>query len=106
MRSLCEGRGVPARRRGMESDSATTLHKHLVERGQTHTTPFAYRAARRVTQLAAVIGTALLATAWPAYAGVGLAVVLDLPSEAKVGESNLDGSVTIVNVNTERDADS
>ena len=38
-----------------------------------------------------------------ALAGIGLAVVLDLPSEVAAGDSNLNGSITIVNMNTDQD---
>jgi hypothetical protein len=43
---------------------------------------------------------ALAGAAAPAWAAVGIAVVLDLPNAVKVGHHGLSGSVTITNINT------
>lgn len=62
------------------------------------------RLPRRVTW--SVVGVLLaVMVVWgaPAVAGNGIAVVLDLPAEAKVGASGLMGSLTIKNINALRD---
>ena len=53
--------------------------------------------------LAVVLLGAILGGATPALAGVGLAVVLDVPRAVKVGESELEGTLTIISANSERD---
>ena len=53
--------------------------------------------------LAAVLLGAMLGGATPALAGVGLAVVLDVPRAVKVGESDLEGTLTIISANSEVD---
>ena len=62
------------------------------------------RAGTRLQRLATMALVAIAACAPPAaFAGIGLAVVLDLPAQITAGESDLDGSITIFSMNSEND---
>src|SRR5262249_18011607 len=50
------------------------------------------------------LGLALFGFTAPAQGGIGLAIVLDLPAEVRVGDSNVDATLTLTNMNTDGDA--
>jgi len=53
--------------------------------------------------LAAVLLGAIVGGTAPAEAGIGLGVVLDLPRVVKVNESDLEGTITLLNLNSDFD---
>jgi len=74
------------------TDHTTTLHRDPLSK------------ARRAlaTSLGIALFGSLIGAAFPANAGIGLAVALDLPSLVKTGERHA-GALTLTNVNNELD---
>jgi len=108
MSSLCAGTHRGTRRCAITAisveESTRDIRRHLLDMS-IHASRATYRRYARLGVIAALLAI-IAGVAEPAWAGVGMAVVLGLPSEAKLGEKNLDGNLTITNFNNMADESS